>query len=121
MHYIIRYNITICMIQTQIKLRVKLKQEAVLSEWLLILTRVWNWAIRKIKLDAKDCIFYRKKEFQNLLSNHGKKLDIPSHTLQGMLCTAWDAWSRCFKKLGGKNPGLKVVETVSIRSLFLTQ
>ncbi len=94
------------MIQTQIKLRVKSKQEAVLSEWLLILTRVWNWAIRKIELDAKDSIFYSKKEFQNLLANHGKKLDIPSHTLQGMLCTAWDAWSRCFKKLG-KKPRLK--------------
>jgi len=90
------------MIQAQIKLRVKNRQELILNEWLLVLTRVWNWAIRKIELDAKDGIFYTKKEFQNLLANHSKKLDIISHTLQGMLCMAWDAWDRCFKTLGKK-------------------
>ena len=90
------------MIQAQIKLRVKNVQDPILNEWLLVLTRVWNWAIRKIELDAKDGIFYTKKEFQNLLANHSRKLDIPSHTLQGMLCTAWDSWNRCFKKLGKK-------------------
>lgn len=90
------------MIQVQLKLRVKPKQEPILSEWLLVLTRVWNWAIRKIELDSKDGIFYSKKEFQNILANHGKKIGIPSHTLQGMLCTAWDSWDRCFKKLGKK-------------------
>ena len=94
------------MIQTQLKLRVKRKQEVILYTWLLILTRIWNWAIRKIELDAKDKRYYKKQQFQNLLAGHGKKLDIPSHTLQGMLLVAYGAWDRCFKKLS-KKPRLK--------------
>jgi IS605 OrfB family transposase len=41
-----------------------------------------------------------------LLAGHSQKIGIPSHTLQGVLCTAFDAWDRCFKKRGGK-PKLK--------------
>ena len=52
--------------------------------WLWNLTSVWNWAIRKIELDAKDKIYYTPRDFQNLLANHGEKLKIPSHTLQGI-------------------------------------
>jgi len=96
------------MIQVQLKLRVKPKQDAILNEWLLILTRVWNWAIRKIELDGKDGTHYTKKEFQNLLASHGNTLGIPSHTLQGMLIVAWESWKRCFKKLT-KKPKLKGV------------
>lgn len=96
------------MIQTQLKLRLNSTQEKILLEWLMSLTRIWNWAIRKIELDAKDGIYYTKKQFQNLLAEHGKKLGIPSHTIQGMLCIAWDAWHRCFKKLA-KKPRLKGV------------
>ena len=40
------------MIQAQLKLRPNRKQEAVLTEWLWNLTGVWNWAVRKIALDA---------------------------------------------------------------------
>jgi transposase len=94
------------MIQTQIKLRIKSKQEEKLNEWLWILTGVWNWAIKKIEADSENRIFYNKQEFQNLLANHGKKLGIPSHTLQGMLIVAWDSWQRCFKKVS-KKPHLK--------------
>jgi putative transposase len=94
------------MIQRQLKIRIKHKQSIILEEWLFILRAVWNFAIRKIELDAKDGIYYTKKEFQNLLANHGNRLHIPSHTIQGILCTAFDAWSRCFKKLS-KKPNLK--------------
>jgi IS605 OrfB family transposase len=94
------------MIQAQIKLRLNPKQEAILFAWLLMLKSVWNWAIRKIELDAKDGIFYRKQVFQNLLAGHGKRMGVPSHTLQGMLMIAWDAWDRCWKKLA-KKPRLK--------------
>lgn len=90
------------MIQVQLKLRIKRKQEVILNEWLLVLTRVWNWSIRKIELDGKDGIYYTKKGFQNLLANHGKIVGVPSHTMQGMLCTAWDAWKRCYKKIAKK-------------------
>jgi hypothetical protein len=70
------------MIQYQLKLRLNTKQEATLSEWLFMLTGVWNWAIRKIELDAANKIYFTPKDFQNLLANHGEKMGIPSHTLQ---------------------------------------
>ena len=96
------------MIQAQIKLRIKPKQEAILMSWLIMLKCVWNWAIRKIELDAKDGIYHKKQQFQNLLADHGKRMGVPSHTLQGMLLMAWDAWDRCFKKIS-KKPRLKGV------------
>jgi hypothetical protein len=52
------------------------------------LTGVWNWAVRKIELDAKDKIYYDAKDFQNLLANHGDKMDIPSNRLQCVLSQA---------------------------------
>jgi hypothetical protein len=52
------------------------------------LTGVWNWAVRKMELDAKNKIYYDAKDFQNLLANHGDKMDIPSHTLQCVLSQA---------------------------------
>jgi putative transposase len=94
------------MIQRQLKLRLNRTQETTLNTWLWHLTGVWNWAIRKIAYDAKDGIYYSQKAFHNLLADHGKKLGIPSHTLQGMLETAYTAWQRCFKKLA-KQPKLK--------------
>jgi len=93
-------------IQRQLKLRLNTSQEAQLQTWLFQLTGVWNWAIRKIEQDAHDGIYYPPKAFRNLLADHGKKVGIPSHTLQGMLDTAYTAWQRCYKKLA-KKPRLK--------------
>jgi putative transposase len=94
------------MIQVQLKLKLNRKQEALLNDWLFMLTGVWNWAIRKIEQDAKDGIYCTPKEFQNLLAGHCKKLGIPSHVIQGVLSNAHLAWKRCFKKLA-KKPRLK--------------
>ena len=94
------------MIQRQLKLRFNNSQAQQLDTWLFRLTGVWNWSIRKIEQDAKDGIYYSQKAFHNLLADHGKKLGIPSHTLQEMLDTAWIAWQRCYKKLA-KKPKLK--------------
>ena len=94
------------MIQRQLKLRLTAPQEHQLTDWLWHLTGVWNWAVRKLELDAKDGIYYSPKAFHNLLANHSKTLGIPSHTLQGMLSTAYTAWQRCFKKQA-KRPKLK--------------
>jgi transposase len=94
------------MLQRQLKVRFTRQQEEQVLTWLWHLTGVWNWAIKKIEADAKDGIFYTPKEFRNLLANHGTKLAIPSHTLQGTLSTAHTAWQRCFKKLA-KKPRLK--------------
>lgn len=93
-------------IQHQVKLRLSATKEAQLNDWLWMLTGVWNWAVRKIEQDAKDGIYYTGMGFQNLLADHGKKIGIPSHTMQGVLAQAHTAWSRCFKKIGGK-PKLK--------------
>ena len=90
------------MIQRQLKLKLVNSQEAELERWLYHLTSVWNWAIRKIELDAKDGIYYSRNSFQNLLSGHGQKLGIPSHVLQGVLSTAHQSWQRCFKGQSAK-------------------
>ncbi len=95
------------MIQTQLKLRMCKTQEKTAESWLPILGSVFNFAVRKIELNAKDKIYFSKNDFQNLLANHGERLEIPSHTLQGVLCTVHDAWKRCFKKIAGK-PRLNV-------------
>lgn len=94
------------MIQRQLKLRLTSKQESQLSEWLWHLTGVWNWAIRKLELDARDRVYYSPKAFHNLLAGHSAKLGIPSHTLQGTLTTAYTARLRFRKKLA-KRPKLK--------------
>ena len=94
------------MVQYQIKLRLTKRQEVTLIEWLPILTSIWNWAIRKIEMDARGGIYYTPKGFQNLLPGTSKTLGIPSHTIQGMLALAHQSWGRCFKKLGRK-PRLK--------------
>jgi transposase len=94
------------MIQCQLKLRPCKAQEKTCDQWLYHLASVYNFAVRKIELNAKDKIYFSKLEFQNLLANHGQRLDIPSHALQGVLCTVHDAWKRCFRKIAGK-PRLK--------------
>lgn len=97
------------MIQYKIKLKLTKTQEATINLWLWNLTGVYNWAVRKIKLDAHDGIYYSQKDFQNLLANHSKVLEIPSHTLQGILINAYTAWQRCFKKLA-KEPKFKGIK-----------
>src|SRR5215475_12490719 len=88
------------MVQYQLKLRMTKAQEAECKRWLYHLASVWNWAARKIELNAKDKIYFSKNEFQNLLAGHSQKLGIPSHVLQGILSTVYEAWQRCFRKLG---------------------
>ena len=94
------------MIQRQLKLRLTVKQEETLVSWLWHLTGVYNWAVRKIEQDAADGVYYTPNGFKNLLAGHGARLGMPSHTIQGTLSVAYDAWRRCFKKIGGK-PKLK--------------
>jgi hypothetical protein len=65
------------------------------------LTGVWNSAVHKIELDAKNKIYYDAKDFQNLLANHGGKMEIPSHTLQGILSQAhWNGDTFCRASAG---------------------
>ncbi len=94
------------MIQRQLKLRLTTVQATQLDTWLWHLTGVWHWAIRTLEQDAKGGLFPTQKAFHNLLAGHSTKLGIPSHTLQGLLDTAYLAWQRCWKKLA-KKPRLK--------------
>lgn len=92
--------------QWQLKLRLTKAQEREFDAWLFHLTAVWNWAIRKIELNAQNKIYFSAHSFHNLLSGHSAKLGIPSHIIQGVLSTAHESWSRCFKGTAGK-PRLK--------------
>lgn len=94
------------MIQCQLKLELTKAQESKLREWLFILTGVYNWAVRKIELDARDGIYYSSFQVNNLLVDHGAKIGVAGHTVQGVLCQAYDATSRYVKGLCGK-PRLK--------------
>jgi len=94
------------MIVRTLKLRPTKKQEQMLDGWLNNLTAVYNFGLKKIELNAKDNIYFSEKTFHNLLADHGKKLGIPSHTIQGTLSQVYDAWQRCFKKQA-KKPHLK--------------
>lgn len=94
------------MIQRQLKLKPTKAQEREMERWLSHLPAVWNWAIRKIELDARDGTYYSRQAFEKLMDGHGQKLGISSHTLRGVLLSAHDAWQRCFKKTACK-PRLK--------------
>jgi transposase len=94
------------MIQRQLKLKLTKEQKATLNSWLRILGKIWNFAVRKIELNAKNKVYFSKHKFQNLLAGHSKKLQVPSHTIQGMLLNAYSAWERCFKGISRK-PRLK--------------
>lgn len=94
------------MIQHQVKLKLTKHQERDLDRYLYHLTSVWNWAIKKIEHDARDHVYHSPKGFQNLLTGHSVKLEIPSHVLQGVLVTAHESWRRCFKGIS-RRPRLR--------------
>ena len=71
------------MIVRKLKLKLNASQERELERWFLSLASVYNFAVRKIELDAKNRIYHTPYSFQNLLNGHSKKLGIPSHTMQG--------------------------------------
>jgi putative transposase len=89
-----------------LKLRLTKSQESTLNQWLWHLTGVWNWAVKKIENDAHDKIYHSSFDFNNLVVGHSKRMEIPTHTIQGILNQACISWQRCFKKLSGK-PKLK--------------
>lgn len=94
------------MITCQLKLRLNHTQEKTLEAWLPILGAVWNFAIRKIELNAKDHIYFSRYDFTSLLNGHYDRIGIPAHTLCGVLDTAHTAWRRCFKGIS-RRPRLK--------------
>jgi transposase len=96
------------MINRELKLKLTNRQKNLLNDWLWSLAGIYNWAIRKIELNAENKIYFSRFDFINLLANHSKKIGIPSHTIHGILDQAYLAWDRCFKKIS-KKPKLKSV------------
>ena len=94
------------MIVRTLKLRLNKIQEKQLEQWLWNLTGLYNWGLKKIEHDAKNKIFHSTFDFVNLIAEHSKKMEIPSHTMQGTLQQAYNSWQRCFKKIA-KKPRLK--------------
>ena len=94
------------MVTRQLKLRPTVKQGATLNEWLWMLTGVHNWASRKIELDASDGIYHSRFDLINLIAEHGAKIGVPSHAIQGQVRVAHESWARCFQKIS-KKPRLK--------------
>jgi putative transposase len=93
-------------IQRQLKLKLRPAQERQLERWLWNLTGVWNWACRKIELDARDGIYRSAFDFTYLLKGHSVKVGIPIDVLCGVTDNAVRSWRRCFKKISRK-PRLK--------------
>jgi len=94
------------MIVRLIKLKPTKLQDAELRRWLWSGAAIYNYGIRKIEQDAKIKLYHTPKRFKCFLDTHISKLGMPAHTAQGILAQAHLAWTRCFKKLGGK-PKLK--------------
>lgn len=94
------------MVQHQLKLRLTASQSNELTDWLLRLTSVWNWAIKKIENDAQDGIYYSKYDFMALVNGHGAKIGIPTEVISSVVRSAWESWARCYKGLASK-PKLK--------------
>lgn len=94
------------MIQVQLKLILRPSQERRLERWLWHLTGVWNWAIRKIELDAKGGVYHTAFGFTKLLKGHYLKMGIPVVVMEGVTDAAVLAWRKCFDRKGGQ-PRLK--------------
>jgi putative transposase len=103
------------MIIRELKLKPNKTQISKLEEWLWCLTGVYNWTSRKIELDANDKLYNSKFDLLNLIANHSKKINIPSHTIQTTITQAYNAWHRCFNKIS-KKPKLKSVRN-KLRSI----
>jgi len=94
------------MIVRTLKLRLSKSQEVQLEQWLWNLTGLYNWGLKKIEHDAQNKIFHSGFDFVNLVAGHSGRMEIPSHTMQGILSQVHVAWQRCFKKIS-KKPRLK--------------
>jgi putative transposase len=94
------------MIQVQLKLRLRPAQERQLERWLFHLTGVFNWAVRKIELDANDGIYHSKFGASALVRRHGARIGLCQDAVDGAVFTAYDAWRRCFKRKA-RRPVLK--------------
>jgi hypothetical protein len=62
------------------KRRLTKAQEAECARWLYPLTWVWNWAARKIELNAKDTIYFSKRFGKSVASSGHAQLRSMAYT-----------------------------------------
>ncbi len=105
------------MISRELKLKLTKPQETKIMEWLVILTGVYNWAIRQVKLNA-DMAFIKSSrnklcvshlglyDLFNNTSGNATRVGVNAQIFRGAISQAFNAWDRCFKKLA-KEPKLK--------------
>lgn len=96
------------MIQRQLKLKFSSTQQRKCEAWLFRTTGIFNWALRKIELDAAGGKYWTAYGLLYEIAGHSKKCDVPVRIIQGTIQRAHQAWERCYKKLG-KKPRLKSV------------
>lgn len=77
-----------------------------MRRWLWHLTAVYNWAVRKIELDAANRVFHSRYDLEALITGHSVKVGVPAIVIGDTVRTAHDAWQRCFKRLA-RQPRLK--------------
>ena len=94
------------MIQRQLKLKLSRTQQRKCEAWLFRTTGIFNWALRKIELDAAGGKYWTAYGLLYEIAGHSKKCDVPARIIQGTIQRAHQAWDRCYKKLG-KKPRLK--------------
>lgn len=94
------------MINCTLKLKPTARQERQLQRWLWHLTGVYNWAVRKIELDARDKRYHSLFDLMAMLTGHGRKIGIHVQVLQVAAAGAHLAWRDCFTGLRRK-PRLK--------------
>jgi putative transposase len=102
------------MLTRELKLKLTKKQETQILEYFYILTGVYNSVIRSIELNPLDKndnykVFKNPFYFNNLYSNHAKRVGIHSQVLQQTVKQACNSWERYFKKLS-KKPRLKGIK-----------
>lgn len=94
------------MIQCQLKLDLRPAQERLLERWLWRLTGVWNWAVRRVMLEARCGHRVRPYDFSYLLKGHYAKVGIPSDVMTGVTDGVIAAWKRYRSSVAGR-PRLK--------------
>lgn len=94
------------MLQRQLKLKLSPAQTRQCDAWLFRAAGLYNWAIRKMELDAQGGRYWTAYGLMYEVAGHSRRCDVPARIIQGTVARAHQAWERCYKGLA-KRPRLK--------------
>ena len=89
------------MITRELKLKRNKKLDRMISTYLWHLTGLYNWTIKTIAMRKDAGLEYSAFDIINLINGHSQKCGISSRAIHGTILQAFNAWERCWKKLGG--------------------